>query len=294
MPENTPPEAVSVIVPAHGPLPFLEEALAPLLEQAGADDEIILVDNHAERDLTALTDDPRVRVVVARDRASAGYARNAGVQAARHERLIFCDADDRAGEGYLDAMREALAGHDLVAAAESFGLLNHGPSARAADAGPIWYWHGDHEWPFVGSCAFGCSRSSYVAVGGFDERIPALEDIDLSFRMHLAGFAIHPVPDVVMHIRHRGDVRTEHRRQRSHGRASVWLESRYARYGMPAESKLRNAAGWVRCLLKLVFRRDPDESWVLAGWKSGRWQGAADIRRGRDPEQLDLMSRPSA
>lgn len=286
--------AVSVIVPAHGDVPFLDRALSPLLAQMRSGDELLVVDNNVTVDLAVHATDPRVRVVDARGRGSAGLARNIGVRAARHDLLLFCDADDEAGDGYVEAMRAGLAAHPVVGAPESFHRLNDGAASEAPDSPAVWHWREDPRWPFIGSCALGMTREAFDAVGGFDVAIPALEDVDLGIRLTLAGIPQAGVDGpAVMHIRHRGDPAVEARRQFTHGRAGRWLEARYGHLGLPGESRVRNGVGWLRRVVGLMTSSGDVRvgHHVMLGWKRGRVRGTVDVLGPGSAPRFELLHR---
>ena len=89
---------VSVIVPVYNAERFLDECIGGILEQTYSNFELILV-NDGSRD-TSLeicrryeACDGRIRVI---DKPNGGVssARNAGLDAARGQWIVFCDADD--------------------------------------------------------------------------------------------------------------------------------------------------------------------------------------------------------
>lgn len=89
---------VSVIVPVYQAERFLARCVDSILAQTLADIEVILVDDGSTDASVAICDryasaDSRVKVVHQPNRGVAS-ARNAGLEAARGEYIIHCDADD--------------------------------------------------------------------------------------------------------------------------------------------------------------------------------------------------------
>lgn len=89
---------VSVIVPVYNAEKFLGECISSVTAQTCRDIEIILVDDgSADRSRTicdrAAEGDRRIRVIH-QDNRGPSAARNAGIDAARGEWLMFVDADD--------------------------------------------------------------------------------------------------------------------------------------------------------------------------------------------------------
>jgi glycosyltransferase involved in cell wall biosynthesis len=110
-----PPLQVSVVIPARDAQATLTATLAGVLDQAGADAEVIVVDN-GSRDATAAVAErhPGVRLVRRARGEGPGAARNAGAALARAPLLAFIDSDCRPAPGWLAAGVRALAEADLV------------------------------------------------------------------------------------------------------------------------------------------------------------------------------------
>jgi glycosyltransferase involved in cell wall biosynthesis len=100
---------VSVVIPTRNRAPLLRQALCSARDQTWRDREIIVVDEASDDDTAAMLarDFRDVRVVRhAAPRGPAG-ARNAGVAAARGDRVLFWDDDDLMHPGHLAALMEA-------------------------------------------------------------------------------------------------------------------------------------------------------------------------------------------
>lgn len=114
---------VSLVVPVYNVEPYLAECLDSLLEQTLPDLEVIAVDDGSTDGSPAIlrayaARDRRVRVIT-QGNAGQGAARNAGVEAARGEFLMFVDSDDMVPRGALAAMVATLrsTGSDFVVGA---------------------------------------------------------------------------------------------------------------------------------------------------------------------------------
>ncbi len=94
------PVRVSIIVPAYNAVDCIGEAIASVLAQTEQDFEILVIDD-ASSDATAAlveaaaSDDPRIRLLRARENGGPGAARNQGIAAASGEWIAPLDADDR-------------------------------------------------------------------------------------------------------------------------------------------------------------------------------------------------------
>jgi len=89
---------VSVVMPVYNAAPYLPEALDSLLAQTLADFELVCVDDGSTDDSAAIiaeyaARDSRIELL-RQANASAGAARNAGIDRASGDYLAFLDADD--------------------------------------------------------------------------------------------------------------------------------------------------------------------------------------------------------
>lgn len=90
---------VSVVVPAHNAARHLAESLGSIQRQSLTEIEIIVVDDGSTDETAAIiadlaAADSRFRVISGPAAGSAGAARNAGLEQARGDYIIFLDADD--------------------------------------------------------------------------------------------------------------------------------------------------------------------------------------------------------
>jgi len=250
--------------------------------------EVVVVDN-GSTDATATVAaayaarDPRVRVVDAAARAGLSYARNVGVAHARGHSVIFCDDDDRVGDGWLKAMGEALRDHDVVAPRMEYAEL----SEPAALAGRADFQSTGLEsvfgYPIVNGVA-GWRRDLWLSLGGNDESLDySGEDHDLALRAHLdAGVTPYFCAEAVYHCGRRAGRGPTFRQARRYGRAQVVLARRYGRgrpgARQPVAAVVRQWA-WVAKHVPDAFAADRSTYWAWrAGLRVGRLEGS--LRRG--------------
>jgi glycosyltransferase involved in cell wall biosynthesis len=185
--------AVSVIVPYFGDAAGAAralEALGPLHLREG--DELIVVDNTGADVVPNIGE---AKVVRAPERRSAYYARNAGVEAASNEWLLFTDADCLPPERLLDAYFDpppppgvgAVSGA-VVGASWQPGVLARYARSRSHLAQSA---HFRHPYRAMGITAnLLVRRAAWEAVGGFYEEIRSGGDADFSWRLQEAGWAL--------------------------------------------------------------------------------------------------------
>ena len=111
----------SVIVPVYKVEPYLDECIQSILNQTYKDFELILVDDGSPDKCPQICDsyaalDNRVKVIH-KPNGGVTSARNAGVQSAIGEYLVFVDGDDFIGETLLEKLSYVLYEHpvDMVA-----------------------------------------------------------------------------------------------------------------------------------------------------------------------------------
>lgn len=114
------PDLISVVVPVYNMGDSLEKCVASILEQEGAEFEIILVDDGSTDGSTSVCDqlaasDHRVRAFHT-ENCGSGPARNHGLAQASGTYVYFPDADDLLAPGALRCMQAAVteSGADLL------------------------------------------------------------------------------------------------------------------------------------------------------------------------------------
>jgi glycosyltransferase involved in cell wall biosynthesis len=274
---------LSVVMPCLNAEATIATQLEALARQRWRPDwELVVSDNGSTDDTLAVVADYRprlpLRIVDASDRQSDGHARNEGARAATGDVLVFCDADDEIGDGWLEALAEALGKHDVVAARAEMGKLNEPWTRAAREESPsgLPRLPFPPHLPFASTYGLGVQREVHDRVGGFDESLRALADVDYTVRVQLAGFAIAFEPAAVVHYRNRDTLRGIHRQARLYARDFARLQTRYAK-GPIGRRWLWPARGWLGLMRALPRIRDRGGrarlAW-LAGWQFGRIEGS--------------------
>ncbi len=225
---------ISVVVCTRDRADALADALVSILLLDYPDFEVVVVDNAARTDATARVverlGDPRVRCVP-EPVPGLSTARNAGVQAARHELIAFTDDDVVVDRYWLRAIARGF-GRDSAVSCVA-GLVPSGELRTAAQA----YFEKRVSWagslaPRVVSMAmpppdvplfplqvgrlgtganFAVKKARVLDLGGFDEALGAGtaaqggEDLDMFFRVVTSGDAMATEPGAIVWHRHRSD-----------------------------------------------------------------------------------------
>ena len=109
---------LSIIVPVYNAEEYLDRCLISILEQDFVSYEVILVDDGSTDSSPMICDrysatDPRFRTIH-KENGGVSSARNAGLDLAKGEYVMFVDSDDALLPDALDALFEGLAGEDIA------------------------------------------------------------------------------------------------------------------------------------------------------------------------------------
>jgi len=205
-----PQTTISVILPTRNRQATIAAAARSVLGQSYAPLELLIVDDgstdNTARIVSAL-DDPRIRYLPQARSRGAAAARNIGIEQARGEWIAFQDSDDRWHPDKLAHQIDALthAGNQVSVCCHGFLRKNAARTIYIPKAG----WHirpGYRNYlkpllfgSFITTQALLVKKELLTAVGGFDERLPRLQDWDLAIRLAAAADFIYlgyPLVDV--------------------------------------------------------------------------------------------------
>jgi GT2 family glycosyltransferase len=266
--------ALSIVIPSHNRPDLLRICLASVLRHAPAGTEVVVVDDGSRNAAVSAAARAFASVRTLRLERQGGFciAANAGIAAAVNPIVELLNDDTEVSAGWAEA---ALAHfRDLSIAAVAPLVLRGSPEDREPpridSAGDRYFLGGvagkrGHGQPLgpdylAPRPVFGASASSAFyrrdvlwAVGGFPEEFGAyFEDVDLSFRLHWAGYRAVYEPAA----------RVWHRVSASYGRANRRLlaqqacnEERVFWRNVPAELFLRAVPLHLAVLAAKVWQR---------------------------------------
>lgn len=208
---DQPSPSVSVIVPAFGAAPWVGEALASLQAQGMSAWEALVVDD-GDRSIAdavrAFASDARIQLVeTAHGGASA--ARNRGIALARAPFVSMLDGDDRYRPDYLELMLAALRADPALGFVTCDARLFGAPQFDGKLFSAIEPQSGEIDLERVVRRQYKIFGSSIVrrevltAVGGYDEELPAAEDMDLWIRILASGWQAARVDRPLVEYRRR-------------------------------------------------------------------------------------------
>jgi len=296
-------KALSVVIAAYDAADTLGTQLQALVGQApGLAWEVVVADNRST-DATAavaesFADRLDLRVVPAPAKANPAYARNVAVATCETDWIAFVDADDMVAPGWVESMACALRDHQFVAGRLDAHLLNTPRIVRTRlvpQSTGLQWWSAGPPLPHAGGGNLGIHRSVFEAVGGFDEHLGGLQDVDFCWRVQLSGAPLHFLPEATLHVRLRSSLPAIWRQGRNYAAAEAEIERRYAavtaadvpataRVERPASSpggRTRTLRTRTRTLLTMLgnVRRPGTLTWQVA-WAVGYRLGDAGERRG--------------
>jgi glycosyltransferase involved in cell wall biosynthesis len=247
---------LSVVIPARNEEHRLGAQLDALLSQAwNGEWEVIVVDNGSTDGTASIVRryselSPRVRYVLAGERADQSFAANAGVDAAAGSAVAFCDADDVVGDGWLAAMAAGLADNDVVTGPNELDRLN--PPWLASSRGrsitePVGTFAG--VFPCVRGNNYGVRPAVWAKVGPLKEGFFPVADLEFSLRCWLHGIAIVGLPAAVVHYRYRERPRDLWRQGFAYGSHRPRIARLLRDAGKPRPARF---GGWKSWLLLLA------------------------------------------
>jgi GT2 family glycosyltransferase len=256
---------VSVLVPCYGDLHLLERSVPRLLASAGVELEVVLLNNDTRqgdgvRRLVASWTDARVRLVELEHGAGFAKALNGGIAASTGELVFLANSDLFVTESYLGELRDFFDTHPRAGCAtgkilrydlgedreasvlDTTGLVmgrDRGASDRGQNQQDVGLYEQEEQ-------VFGCSGAALVARRHALEAVATegevldetffmyKEDVDLSWRLRLAGWECWYVPRAVAyHARTSSEpagVRSFHENERAkprhvriHSMKNQWL-----------------------------------------------------------------------
>ncbi|WP_146340763.1 glycosyltransferase family 2 protein [Nesterenkonia sp. NBAIMH1] len=226
--------SISVVIAAYN----AEETLAAELDALGRQTfdgewEVLVCDNGSADGTAALAASyaetlPRLRVIDASAVRGPGAARNAGARAAASPLLAFCDADDEVADDWLAVMHAALSQADFVTGRARRLEFNARPGEERYFSWGIYHVPFFPYLPAAGAGNMGVHRQAFLDVGGFDESMRTGEDLDLCWRLQLAGHTLVEEPAAVVTVSNREGLRASIAQTYAYGVGDARLKHKYA------------------------------------------------------------------
>lgn len=182
---------VSVVIPAYNAAWCVAKAIDSVLAQDYRDFELIVVDDGSTDDTAAVLASYGDAIrVIRKPNGGLSSARNAGIAAARSEFIAFLDADDWWLPGKLRLQMSSMRQNANIGFSSTTARVVD-PDGNLVNIWACAHWDGPFLVHLFGSnadvagsgSAVIARRSLFDQVGGFDETLRSLEDIDMWMRL---------------------------------------------------------------------------------------------------------------
>lgn len=176
---------ISIVIPAHNEEEFLPDCLRGVRRAAAfakVEVEVIIVLNRCTDRTEAIAQEAGA-MIVREDEANLSKIRNAGAAVATAPVLVTCDADSVPHQKTFSLVLAKLAAGNVVGGGTltwperwSLGIV-----CSVGSVLPYLIWHG------VSFGLFWCYREDFEAIGGFNEKLVSIEDLDFAKRIKARG-----------------------------------------------------------------------------------------------------------
>jgi len=275
------PQLISVVIPVLNGEAHIADQLAALARQTYRGEwELVVVDNGCrDRSMQIVREWasrlPSVTIADATARRGLNRARNAGAAAAKGDFLAFCDADDVATPGWLDAMARGALDADIVGGRLEWETLND-PVVRAwRPQAPMTDLIADHGFLRY---APGGNMGVWTRVAreiGWDERFKfGSSDHGFAWHAQMAGYRLVYAPDALMQQRFRSTIWALARQHYRYGRSGPQLQRAFQGVGLQRPDNRAAIREWRRLALTVPHVWQSRET-------RGHWVQTASMRLGR-------------
>ncbi|WP_371029231.1 glycosyltransferase family 2 protein [Pseudoclavibacter sp. JSM 162008] len=240
---------ISVVIPAYNASRVIERQLRALNAQSRLDFDVVVSDNGSTDETGRVVANwapafASLRYVDSSGLKGAAHARNVGVRAVRSEFVLLCDSDDVVSPVWVSAHVAALEHADA----------SSGPLHIVEEPGtlPREIWNecelpvSMSFLPYLPSGNAGFRREAFEQLDGFDEDLwRGHEDVDLGWRLSLAGFSVRHTPDAVIEYVQRSTRWKRVQQQFSYGQAFAELYAKHEAEQIPVQSQAWRVKWWL-------------------------------------------------
>jgi GT2 family glycosyltransferase len=265
---------LSIVISVWNAAGHLERCLRSVAPQRSELHEVIVVDDGSTDGSARVARAAGCDVIRLPRHRGICAARNTGARRATGEVIVFIDADTNVQSGWARSLRKTF---DEGATLAGGGIRSPEPHTLAEHYQFGGRWHDETArngfLPFVSGAHFAIRREVFLEMGGFDEVLPSAEDLDLSFRVQLAGYPLSFVPEAELVHWPRSTVPALFRQRMHHVRGRRVVDYKYRHFPFVRMDRTRPKSS--RVLIRSVMRM------LLAG--------PGDDRRGLTTPAIDSV-----
>ena len=186
---------ISVVIPAYNEERYIKKTLFSLQKQIYPNFEVIVVDNQSTDHTASLALAHGARVIY-ESRKGVAYARQAGFLVAQGSIIATTDADTVVPPDWLSRIAKQFSRTKRTVGLTGVYYFSSGSLVSQLIIRMLWSWFGRAAWEFAtigGRRAFligsNCAvrKDAFMACGGFNTDLAALEDWDLGMRIRKLG-----------------------------------------------------------------------------------------------------------
>lgn len=209
---------VAVLVLNYNGARFLPACIESVLASEYPSFDVVLIDNHSNDESVTWTRAayPNVHIIENSENMGFALAYDRAIRALEHPFVVLLNNDTTVHPRWLTALVDVLESNDRIAACGSKILMMHDPSILDHGGGLLTWigsgldvgkWSRDRQGTFMPTeTGFACgaallvSREAYLRVGGFDTTyVMYHEDVDLCWRLRMAGHSVLHVPSSIVY-----------------------------------------------------------------------------------------------
>lgn len=284
---------LTVVIPCYNGAETLHETLEGIArQQYDKEWEVVFSDNGSTDNSRAIAESfkdriPILNIVDSSAESGQPFALNNGIENAKGEAVLLCDADDVPLDGWIAAMGAALTEHNIVACRMDTKLLNPEWATAARkntqDEGlqkkvsyPPYLHH-------AGGGTLGMKKILHKQLGGFDSDFPALHDTDFCFKVQMAGHEIKFVEQAILSMRLRSDFKGIYRQAKAYGEYNIRLSKKYRFTGEAPSYRWRRFYREMIAVIRRFFKKGTGKKdtaifYQRLGWTLGRLKGVVKYR----------------
>ncbi len=224
----------SVIIPAYQAEATIGDCVRALNHQTVPRNryEIIVIDDGSTDQTAEVARQAGADKVLTIPHGGPSAARNAGVEVARGEIVLFTDADCEPFPDWIERMTAPFVDPQVAGVKGVYRTRQQGPIARLVQMEYEFRYERMARLPaidFIDTYAAAYRRDVFLREGGFpvEVPVPSVEDIDFSFRLAQAGYRLVFVPDARVWHTHPSTLKAYLARKARYG---FWRGLIYLRY----------------------------------------------------------------